>query len=466
MTPSTVTGIYASNIISIFDIDKPERMNTLFRKRGDQGLGYMLLLRSLGFMEPTAQTTFTHTEDDWIHQTFHSLNNDNGYGPGVAPGVGNDSFITLDPVDLSTNPQNLNAYYPRLWDTVMFPNEDTGQIIAIGGVPTAPILQIRPNKITASFPLMSAGDELIIISGAFSEGSGQPDSSITQVYNYEGYTQIIKETLGATGTEMTNQKWFDVYEDGKGAKYFYLIGQENAEYKLMLKQDGALLFQQPTDNPNMTDTVTNRNVQTTEGMFPYLRRLGNIQAYVPGALAVTDFDTMSRTFDREFASRFIGSLDGLGLEQEIENVLVNYLQNTNVKFAVKETTENMFGGDESLYLSVAFNTIEKGGYIFNFRKMGIFTHAKLYGATGYNGPQYGVFLPMDKKKDRKTGKDVPSFGLRYKAFGDYNRMYEVWNQNGAGNGQKVIPQDLYNYFLRSDIGAQHIAGNRMVLLTP
>lgn len=457
MSPAAVSGVYASNIISVFDIDKPERMNILFKKRGDQGLGYMLLLKSLGFTDTTAQTTFTHTEDDWIHQTFHSLNNVG------APGVGNPILITLDPQDLDAN----NAFYPRLWDTVMFPNEDTGQITNINlAIPGAPVLTITPNSLTANFPAVAAGDELIITSSAFSEGSGQPVGIVDRVYNYEGYTQIIKETLGATGTEMTNQKWFDVFSDGTGAKYYYLVGQENTEYRLMLKQDGALLFQQPTTN-TMVDPATNRQLKTTEGLFPYIRRLGNIQAYTPGVTnLVTLFDTVSRTFDRESAGRYIGALAGINLEQQVENDLATYLHNTNVIFAQKEMAENMFGGDEGLAVSVAFNSIEKGGRIFNFRKMGIFSHAKLYGATGYSGPDYGVLMPMTKKKDKKTSKDTPSFGVRYKAFGNYNRMYEVWNQNGAGPGTKVIPEDLYNYFLRSDIGAQHMGGNQMVLLTP
>jgi hypothetical protein len=188
--------------------------------------------------------------------------------------------------------------------------------------------------------------------------------------------------------------------------------------------------------------------------------------YVPGTLTVAAYDVMSRVFDREFAGRYIGGLQGIGLEQEVENVLAAYLQNTNVSFASKEMTSTVFGGDEGLSVSVAFNSIQKGGRIINFRKMGIFSHAHLYGAAGYSGPSYGMYIPFSKGKDKKTMNDVPSIGMRYKKFGDYSRMMEVWNVSGAGSGQKVIADDLHNYYMRTDIGAEHMAPNQFYLLTP
>ena len=82
MTPAAVSAPYASEIISTFDIDKPERLNVLFRRRGDQGLGFFRLIESLGFKMPVAQDLYEHDEEDWIHETFHSLNLVPAPGPG------------------------------------------------------------------------------------------------------------------------------------------------------------------------------------------------------------------------------------------------------------------------------------------------------------------------------------------------------------------------------------------------
>jgi hypothetical protein len=186
--PSAVVGgVYASNIISLFDIDKPERMNKLFRKRGDQGAGYMLLLKSLGFTESTAQDLYTHTEDDWYHQTFTEQIGVGASAPGAT------QILTLSAADVYTDPTGGVHIYPRLWDTVMYPNEVTGQIIAINLVLGNWELTISPNVLTDALPAVAATDTMIIISSAFSEGSTQPGGVIDPTYNYNNsvsYTHL------------------------------------------------------------------------------------------------------------------------------------------------------------------------------------------------------------------------------------------------------------------------------------
>ena len=92
--PSAVQSIWSQQIISTFDIDKPENLNVLFRRYGDQGLGLFRLIESMGFKMSVAQDTYEHDEEDWIHEVFHSL------ALVGAPGPGNDLVVTLDPSDL------------------------------------------------------------------------------------------------------------------------------------------------------------------------------------------------------------------------------------------------------------------------------------------------------------------------------------------------------------------------------
>lgn len=51
-------------------------------------------------------------------------------------------------------------------------------------------------------------------------------------------------------------------------------------------------------------------------------------------------------------------------------------------------------------------------------------------------------------------------------MGNYSRMMEAWRINGAGNGQKVISQDVNNYDLRCHIGGHFAAGNQMIVIKP
>jgi len=76
-------------------------------------------------------------------------------------------------------------------------------------------------------------------------------------------------------------------------------------------------------------------------------------------------------------------------------------------------------------------------------------------------------IPLGYRKDAKSMKSMPTFGVRYKALGPYKRKMEVWNVSGAGGqGNYVIEDDLHNYNLRAHIGFQGMAANQMILLRP
>jgi hypothetical protein len=96
---------------------------------------------------------------------------------------------------------------------------------------------------------------LIIISNAFSEGSGQPDTAIRGTWEYENDAQIIKETIGVTGSEMVNQTWFQVNTMGAKTNAYYHLGQVDIDYRTALRIDGALLFGKRTTNTTGADAL-------------------------------------------------------------------------------------------------------------------------------------------------------------------------------------------------------------------
>lgn len=454
MNPEAIAQIYASDIISGFDLHKPEIMNTLFRRFGDQGASYFQLIRSMGFEMPVARDTYGHFEDNHIHEVLHVLAN------VAQPAVGADIQFTLDPVDLDAN----NNFYVRKWDIIMFPNEVTGSVTNIDvAIPAAPVVTVSPNEVTDRFPALTAGEELIITSSAFSEGSGQPSGAVSGTWEYDNDAQIIKESIGVTGTEMVNQSWVTVTSAGQALPAYYYKGQIDLDYRLALKIDGALLWGKRSTNV-ITDPVTGRPIKTTEGLIPYIRRVGNEQTCVDGAFTIDEFDEMDNTLDREFAGNYILSMLGISLHQDIENALVDYFQNTNIVFAKQATNDVLFKNNEALSASVNFTYLTKSERTFLFKRMGSFNNKKLAGATGYSARKLGVFLPINKKKDPVTGDMVDSIGTRYRALGKYSRRMEVWQVGGAGEGLKVTDIDERNTYQRCHVGAHQRGGNQMVLL--
>ena len=459
MNPDAIANIYASDIISGFDIHKPEKLNSLFARYGDQGASYFQLLRSMGFEKEVSLDTYSHYEENRYHEVCIVNANVS------SSGVGADIVFVLSPNSLDAN----NNFYVRKWDIILFPNEVTGSVTDIDvSTPTAPEITCTLNDDTEAFPDLTAGDELIITSNAFSEGSGQPEGALSGTWEYENDAQIIKETIGYTGSEMVNQTWFNVTTTGMKIPAYYYKGQVEIDYRMALKIDGALLFGKRTVNALLIDPDTGRPIKTTEGMVPYIRRVGNEQSYTSGAFSVTEFDEMDNTLDREGAGNYVLGLLGITLHQDIENALVTYFADTNINYTRQTTNDVLFKNNESLGASVNFKYLTKSERTFLFKRMGVLNNPKLYGATGYEniGPKLGMFLPINKRKDPVSGNMVESIGTRYRGLGRYNRRMEVWNVGGAGEGLKVTEFDKRDTYQRCHVGAHFRGGNQMVLMEP
>ena len=462
MPIQATTSIYAQDIISTFDIYKPEKLNKLFAKFGDQGLSYFMLLKSLGFELPVARDEYEHYEERMIHDTFL-------IGANSAAGAAGASVTLTVSANSIQSFGNIFNIYPRLWDKVLFNNEVIASItqVTITNATTATI-RVTPSVLTESIPAVVTGQEVVIESNAWAEGSTQPAGRLSGTDHYINYLQIVKESLNATGTEMTNQDWFDEYqEDTGGVKKligYVMKGQMDLDYRMSLFATNALLFDKPTTNTN-TDlqdatTPTSAFVRSTEGLIPATRRMGQVVPYPSGLWSISTFNMVDKLLDAQFCGQDIMCLNGIDLAHQIEDTMVNYFKETDISYV----SSQYFKGDSDLAMSVGFKSFRKAGRTFNFQRMGIFSHPKVGGAPGYNYPGMGLFLPMNQQKDKKTLKMIPSFGCRYKELGAYSRKNEVWNVSGAGPGTKVIPQDLANFYQRTHIGAHHIGANRFILM--
>uniref|UniRef100_A0A6M3IMP6 Putative structural protein n=1 Tax=viral metagenome TaxID=1070528 RepID=A0A6M3IMP6_9ZZZZ len=408
----------------------------------------------MGFEKPVANDTYGHYEENHIHEVIHSKE------IVTQPAIGANIQFTLDAVDLDAN----NNFYVRRWDVLQFNNEVMGSVILINvTVPAAPVVTVSPSEVTDQFPGLVAGEEIIIATSAFSEGSGQPEGAVSGTWEYSNTAQIIKETIGYTGTEMVNQLWFDVTSKGQSIPAYYFKGQIDIDYRMALKIDGALLWGKETTNV-IIDPDTGRPIKTTEGLIPYIRRVGNEQTCGAGVFDVDEFDAMDNTLDREFAGNYILGLLGIALHQDIENGLVAYFANTNITYAKQATNGVLFNSNEALSASVNFTYLTKSERTFLMKRMGVFNNRKLYGADGYNAPRMGVWMPINRRKDPVSGNMVDSVGTRYRALGKYSRRMEVWQVGGAGEGLKVTEFDKRNTYQRCHVGAHFRGGNQFVLM--
>lgn len=462
MNPDAIAQIYASDIVSGFDIYKPEKMNELFMRYDDQGMSMFNLIRSMGFEKEVSLDTYGHYEENKIHETI-KVRDIVGQ-----PGVGADIVFVLATDSMDAN----NRFYPREYDTILFSTEVTGYISDIDvSTPADPSITVRLNDETDQFPALAADEHLAIISNAFSEGSGQPDGAIRGVWEYTNDAQILKETIGMTGSEMVNQTWIPITSQGQKIPAYYFLGQTDIDYRIALRIDGAMLFQKRTVNTSAIDPDTGRLIKTTEGLIPYIRRIGNVHPYTIGSLDISDFDEINLLLDREFAGNHILSLLGIRVQQELEDLLKLYFADTNINFTRQVVNNAIFNKNESLGASVNFKYLTKNERTFMFKRFGNLSNPQTYGAyTGsayqYEFPSMGIFLPINRKKDAKGKNLVESIGVRYRGMGNYSRRMEVWQVGGAGPGLKVTEFDSRYTYQRCHMGAHFRGGNQFVLLDP
>jgi hypothetical protein len=473
---SNTTGavtLDASKIITTFDIDKPEVRAQLFRIRGNQGMNFFAILESLGYSRPVTANKSRQYEEDWIHNSIHLGNsmtatgNPNEYTFELSTTAGNLDYLETN----VTSPYNTTGQYVfpvKQWDIITLPENNAKLLITgvsiSGSTCTLTVKHMNPTVGPFTLANYIAGVELILTGNAFSEGSDQNDGIVNKPLIDYAYTQIIKSTFKWTGSQAVTQPWFREYSDGKGIPAYYIVGQENTEYEQALSIDAALLFGALTE-VSIVDTDTNEPIQTTEGIDPYIKRKGQNVPYVPGTFSIPLFDYMDKILEQEGAPAWMGAFLGTDLDNEKDNTLKPYFQNTMQDYQRERAVADLFGNNPGLSMSVNFRYLQKGYRTWCFTRMPQFNMAKLWGAAGYNTSKLGLFWPLATKPDKNNPNNrIPYMGMIYRELGGYNRKTEVFSLLGAGPGMKVTSRDVNKLNMRSDIGAEHCGGNQMLRL--
>lgn len=442
-TPSAVTAQYSNALISTFDFHKPEKRDILYRKYGDQGLEFFKMFDKLGFSSPVAQQDYSHFEEDWIWVPVHSR------AAVASPGTGNAIQFTLATYDLDSG----NRFFIALNDNVMFANQVTGTVTAVNvTTPSAPVITVRPHQSTDNIGALAADDTIIIYSNDWAEGTSQPAGKVARYIEYSFNTKIVKETNTYTGSEATNQTWVIKTSDGQSIPAMFMKGQLDTDYRMALRMNGAMLFDRTTTD---TTLLASGN-RTTQGLVPWVRGGGNVDQYNAGFYSMADFDIQNRVLDQNFAPSEEVAMLGFDLQTEWENLFVNSFVNGAIVYA-------MFGeGKKATDLSIGFNSFNKNERQWHIKRMSGFNNPQIYGATGYKIPGMGVIMPIDGRKDPKSGNILPSIGQRYKSLGDYNRRMKTWLTGGAKAVTSQTDADELN--MRSEFGTEFVASNRFYLL--
>lgn len=148
------------------------------------------------------------------------------------------------------------------------------------------------------------------------------------------------------------------------------------------------------------------------------------------------------------------------------NVLKDYFQNTNIIYAEDRIASELLAGDKGLTASVDFTYLTKGQYMYCFNRMPNFSNPRSYGATGFDFTKKQRLCHLGNNLMQKQVIQSHISEWYTAAKGGYSRKAETWTLSGAGPGPKVLQEDLSKLCMRGHIGAEHVGGNRMILVEP
>lgn len=466
-----VQGLNATEFISGLDIDMPDVLKKLYERRGDQWKrSFMRMMQMFGYELGANQETIIHYEDDTYSRSLRI-----GSG-GVAASAGAAHAAVTVPVsslDVYTDALGSTHLHPLVGDIWQFPSGSGTpdlQAIVTAVSPGTPSITVKLLKTAwttgAGF---TAGQRMVFVSNAFSEGTGIPKGVIRNIRKLTHRLQIFKTSWEGTGTEMTNGKWIVETTGGQDIRSYYRYNQDQVDYQLQLAMDGAFVFGQAIDTNNIADPMpeaTGRPVRNTEGLVPGIRTSGYTVPYTTGAFTTAKFNEMSQNSEWEDGGDAYAMVYGFPLGVEVEDTLVDYNKDTHISFVDQSAMDKI--------VQIGFKQITKAERTYMFKKLSSLSNPETWSAgAGFTDKvNLGIVIPLGGQKmyaDSKATKseDRPYLCVRYKSHNGLNRRVVIAEQSGPTYSvmtRPVLSQDISKLFSLSHAGLQRMCLNKFQLI--
>ena len=438
------SGITAQNVVSAFNVFKPQELNKLMLPYADEGATFFQEMNALGFVKGVSQINFFHTEKGRYNQSFT-------VAALADPGAGVQANLTVQAAWVQNG-----TVFARVGDIIMNPvNRVKLRVQAKAGA----VLTVKPINSTESIGVVTIGTTYTILTSAFGHGTTQPESAYPTVQKFEHKMQIIKETAGTDGSVMTDELWTPVMENGKSTPSYYNIAWLGSEYRQYQRIDGALLEGEESDN---IDDENGNPIQTTKGLFPTAIDsdgfLGTQTLDIAGFRAV---DLYLRK--QSVGGRVCGYL-GINKWAEATDNLQALFANTNIENVMRQVATDMYGGSMALAATLDYQAVTVNGRDFILKNLRGLDNPTTFNVAGAPFLDYGLFIPMTKTTDGE-GKLSSYIGMRYKELAGYSRLMELWEDGAAGPGQKIGPLDQKLAYWRSDVGAHYLKTSQWAMVT-
>lgn len=466
-------GVLNQKVITAFDIYKPNELIEVFERHAKRA-GFRLVLQSMGFNRGTAAPTTGHYEYPWNTDLIRieSVTSGSGAGTDVVVQLSTSAMYTSGVTVAGTARK---ASYPLEYDIIKFPNGMKAWIKSKDITTDPHSLTLTPTK---------AADDLgtylaTVVPGAFfisdqamAEGSGLPGGRTPRVIKYSNEFQIIKAAVAATGSELTNQTYFNPVPNTPGS--FFLKAEADTYDDFTMKSDGALLWGGAINNVTMQSVSGighDLPVKGTEGLVDFATLNGYTDNYTVGAYALSDFDNMAKLLEAErVGTRKFMTWDGIDIWHEKENEIFSlYNQDATpfLRYVGAAAEDQPIAENE---VNIGFRGITKGGYKWGFQLLHEFNRATGAGASGYDYKNWSIVTPMGYTANKANGTNMATIGYEYKQLGAYKREVIFDRLPGFGTAmpgeQSVTENDVTKQGLLSEIAFHGACANHIIIQRP
>ncbi len=443
---------------------KPQELVQLFSRHSTRP-SFRLMIKSMGFNRGVAAPTTGHFEAPWIKNlvTVGSIVTPSA-GPGTSVVIALDAADMFNP-NVTVGGAARQASYPIVGDIIVFKDGNRGRIMVKNTAVTPHRLTISPLLSTVDLATsIIATEQYFIGTASFAEGSGLPEGRTSRIIEYSNTFQIVKGTAATTGTNLTDQTYFNPIEGQPGS--FYLKVKDDAMKRFEEMCDGALMWGQQDNNNNefVAELGFDVPLSGTEGLETFVAQNGNTDTYTVGAYTVADFDTLNAYYETErIGVRDMLLLQGYDINVEIENVLMDmfdadlaatiaggYFFGNGTFPTLSQADDFQIHTPKEFAVSIGFRCIRKGGYNYAFYSCHIFNEYMGAGAPGYDYPNWQMVIPVGFTKEKTTNTYAPTFGYEYKMLNGYSREEVIAEIVGVGVAGTGTPYKIASN--GSDIG--------------
>jgi hypothetical protein len=480
-------GYNEASYLPTFDFFKPAVAMEVTKRYGS-GIKAVNILRSMGRERPVDRDSWSAYEENKFHRTI-TLSKASTAGTDTNGLACWEFTLAADDLDASNN------FYPRVGFIITVPYGHITYQAKIDYIDVSsvalPVLYATPTDVTVTTPpAIASGTEMAITTYVKAAGTGQPDS-VSQGYTKRTfYSQIIAESLEIEGTQFVNAQWFDKFDDGTDARYWWSPEFAYSEDRMDMYEEGMIVAGELNSQTGMLQNANNiggtydgssysraetkgiGNTQpTSQGMFDWNSDLGSSLSYSDENWILDDLSTIEDYLRGEgVMSSVVLHLIGHNLQRQIDAAGLDLTTATAAGDQIIRQYMNI-NGTPQLAATLGFSMIQRSGFTHIFQVIDSFSNPQTFGASGYEYNKWGISFPisnvptMNSKKEKVT---IPNISLRYRARDGYNRRREMWTNGAAGgNNAKYQGQhDLSNSYWRGHVGLEMLKANQTVVSKP